>query len=526
MPERLNTGDFEDKTQGEKDQKGSAIKEFGKKSFVLSLLIVVICTCLLRFPRDDALRHVGLAFSKSDHQSISVFSPPTVWGDVYPFSYFEVLKDYDPWFGYDLILKTMALGLKALPISAFLGQFLLVKMLSVLFSLVFFCLILTRSGILEDIRDQDSFTLSYIILLLLTIKPFLRISIVRPFAFGTLFLVYAIGQKGILKGLLSSAALTFFYPYLAWFYTTPVALAHFFKGDKRFALGVISFTILFLSLQPSSFWGFQLALFNSDLVRASIDPKITEFFSSLNISFFVYLLGFLVLYVPLSGKAKKLSTENLLIIFYLVPSLKYARYFTDLILPLLFVSFGREMLNVLLEPYRKFTLYLKSSCTFWRNALLRGLEKLKLPRIRMEKKRGNINLKPYIIALYALGCVPVILLNHQTFSSLQRFQADLSAVPIGSKVLTHFNLQYKILYARPDLRVIPSCEMGFPKDSIRKEYLEFMNEGEVLSLARKTNAQFLLEHERMYINPKNGKFLELVKKSKNMNIWKVLRISE
>jgi hypothetical protein len=502
------------------------MKGYNKKPFILSLLIVVIFTCLLTFPQDDALRHVGLAFANSKHAPISIFAVPTVWGKVYPYSYFEVFKDYDPWFGYDLILKTIATGLKSLPISTLLSQFLLIKMLSLLFSLAFFYLILARSGILGDIKDRDTFTLAYVILLVLTFHPFFRMLGIRPFAFGALFVVYTIGQKGILKGVLSSATLTFLYPYLAWFYTIPVAFAHFLKGDRKFALGAMSLSILFLYLQPSSFWGFQLALFNSDLVRAAINIKITEFYNSLNLLFFIYLSGFLILYPSLSGKTKKLSFENLLIILYLIPSLKYIRYFLDLILPLLFVSFGREMLKALLEPYRKLTSHLKWSFSFWKNTLVSSLQKLKLSRTRTDRERVNINLKPYLLILYALVSVPVIQLNHKEFSSLRKFQANLSVIPTGSLVLTHFNLQYKILYVRPDLRIIPSCEMGFPKDSIRKEYLEFVNDGEVLPLARKTNARFLLEPKGMYINPQNGKSLRLVKKGKNLKIWKVLHLSE
>jgi hypothetical protein len=93
-------------------------------------------------------------------------------------------------------------------------------------------------------------------------------------------------------------------------------------------------------------------------------------------------------------------------------------------------------------------------------------------------------------------------------------------------VLTYFNLQYKILYLRPDLRIIPSCEIGFPKESIRKEYLDFLNEGEILPLARKTNARFLLERKNMYINPKDGEFLRLVKRKHNLRIWEITGSSE
>lgn len=517
---------IEEKIRGESQDKGSGTRSFFKKSFVLSLVVVIIGVCIIKFPQDDALRHVGLAFADSNSRHTSIFAVPTVWGDVYPHSYFEVFKDYDPWFGYDLVLRIVADSLKSIPMSPLLGQFLLIKILPLLFSLTFFYLTLARSEVLQEIKDRDTFILAYILLLLLILAPFKRMMLSRPFSFGTLFVLYAIGQKGILKGLLSSATLTFFYPYLAWFYTIPVSLAHFLKGNKRFAFGGIFFCLLFLSLQPSSFWGFQLALLKSDLVRASINTKISEFHSSINLSGLISLVWFLVLYPLLPQKAKKLSLENLLIIFYLIPALKYDRYFIDLTLPLLFISFGRELLTVLMEPYQKFTTYLKLSFVFWKNTLTSNLQKLKLLRTRIEKKRRHLNLKPYILICYILAFVPVIQKNYKTFSSFKEFQSDLSVIPTGSTVLSYFNLQYKILFARPDLRIIPSCEMGFPTDSIRKEYVEFMNAGEVLPLARKTGAQFFLEYHHSYVNPEHGVFLRLVKKGRGFKIWKISNSSE
>jgi len=74
---------------------------------------------------------------------------------------------------------------------------------------------------------------------------------------------------------------------------------------------------------------------------------------------------------------------------------------------------------------------------------------------------------------------------------------------------------------RPDLRLIPSCEVGFPIDDIRKEYLDFLNEGKILPLARKTGAQYFLENKRMYIDPQSGCLLRLAGKSSNLRIWQV-----
>jgi hypothetical protein len=93
-------------------------------------------------------------------------------------------------------------------------------------------------------------------------------------------------------------------------------------------------------------------------------------------------------------------------------------------------------------------------------------------------------------------------------------------------VLTHFNLQYKTLFVRPDLRLIPSCEVGFAVNSIRKEYLDFLNEGKIVPLATKTGAQYFLENKKMYINPEDGCLLRLVGRRGGMRIWKVQALSE
>ena len=105
-----------------------------RKIFLLTLLIVLLINSLFRFPIDDGLRHVGLAFGNF----IS-------WGDVYPFSVFEKYKDYDPWFGYDLTLRIIAIIIKHLPVSLLTLKFVLTKILSFLFSMTFCYLVFARS---------------------------------------------------------------------------------------------------------------------------------------------------------------------------------------------------------------------------------------------------------------------------------------------------------------------------------------------------------------------------------------------
>lgn len=490
------------------------MQEFDKKVFVLSLLVVLIGVCLHGFPSDDGLRHVGVAFS--DFKS---------WGDVYPYSVFERFKDYDPWFGYDYCLKVIAAGLKLLPLPETAMKFLLVKGLSFIFLGLFFYLVLCRSGILAEIKDQNSFTLAYILLIVLLAQPSLRIMIIRPFAFGTFFLIYAVGQKGLAKGALSAAALMFFYPYLSWLYTIPVAFAHWLKGDKGFALGVISPTILFLGLQPSSFWGLQIALFSSDLVRQTMETKIDELHPTLNnLTFYIYVVFVLTLFPYFSQQVKKLNYSNLLILIYLLPALKYCRYFIDLTLPLLFISFGRDALNILIIPYGRIVSYWQLTIEmlwlkFWKKAAPVSSVS---PCENNPRRFGSVNLKPYLAIIYLLVLALFVQRSYETFASLNAFQTQLSALPDRSLVLTDFNLQYKTLYTRPDLRLIPSCDLGSPLESIRKAYVGFFDKGDIGPLARKTGAAFLLENRKMYINPLDGGSLRLVNESKTLKVWSLV----
>jgi hypothetical protein len=215
-----------------------------------------------------------------------------------------------------------------------------------------------------------------------------------------------------------------------------------------------------------------------------------------------------------STEARRLNVANLLIILYLVPSIKHVRYFIDLILPLLFVSFGREILLVLLSPYRELI-------ARWKDALSRFWEPRRLEPGHSGRPRTRVGLKVCLAVSYAVVAIMVIKWNHMEFSSLKRTQTALSVIPTGSLVLTHFNLQYRTLFVRPDLRLIPSCEVGFPTDGIRKEYVGFLNEGKVLPLAKNTGAQYFLENKRMYIDPKSGCFLQLAAKSHDLRVWKV-----
>jgi hypothetical protein len=423
-------------------------------------------------------------------------------------------------------LRLIAGALKYLPVALLTQKFLLAKSLSFLFSLAFCYLVLVRSRFLSGIKDRETFTLAIIIFIALLGLPFARILLSRPFAFGTFFLIYSAGQKGVLRGAFSSLALTFFYPYLSWFYILPVAFTHLIKGDKKFALGAVSFLVIFLLLQSPSFWGFQIALAKSDMVRNALGTKILEFhFTLRNLFFYLYLFGFLILYPKFSKDLRSLTYFNILILIYLLPAVKYIRYFLDLTLPLLYVSFGKELLQIMDNPFRK----LISS---WKTIVKGSYDKIKSslrrkpvkdnPAKSSEIEKTGRSLKPYIAVLYLLILAILIHVNIRQVASLKEFRDGLMPVPEGSLVLASFSMQYKTLYLRPDLRVIPSCEIGFTKTSISKEYMSYFNEGLLVPIYKKTGANFFLESGDICVNPQDSRFLKLLKKNSVLKVWKIL----
>lgn len=486
-----------------------------KNAFILLLVVVPLFCALYRFPQDDGLRHVGLAFGNL-----------TSWGDVYPYSVFERFRDYDPWYGYDLSLKAIAGLLKLLPLSTLTLSFLLAKFLVLTFLLLFLYLVVSRSGILDEIKDLTTFTLALVILLVLLTPPLQRAMTIRPFILGTLFLLYSIDQKGMANGAVSALVLSFFYPYLSWLYILPAAFGHFVRGDKKFALGAMLFMVPFLLMQPSSFWGFQVALVSSDSVRNGLALNIGEFDFTLKTAFFYsYLASFIILYPKFSQKNGHLKYAIFLTLIYLAPALKYVRYFWDLILPLVFVCFAKDILRVLLEPYRKSITLGRSTMLYyfgWIQSFSRPGAEGAGSGEGTDEARSEISLKPYLAAGYLFIFAIFIFFNIKEIRSLRSFRQGLAAVPQNALVLSSFNLQYKTLFVRPDLRIVPSCEAGFAAQFIAKEYADFINRGLVSRLSKKAGIRYYLDDRNYYIDPREGKYLKFSTENGYFTVWEIV----
>lgn len=485
---------------------------FYGKALYLMAIIVSVTVSIYSFPSDDGLRHVGAAIG-TDRS----------WGEIYPYSIFEQLGDYNPWFGYDALLRVMAEAAGPWAASSVGIKVGIVKFLSMVFLFIYFWLVLKRSGLPDAVDDRDGFTLAVMLIILLLVFSTKRISMIRPFAFGTFYLLYSVGQKGAMKGFLASLVLSFFYPYLSWFYCLPVAFAHYFRGDKRYAGGTTLFILLFLGAQPSSFWGFQAELFRSDAIRETIRYKISEFRPTWEyISFYVYLFLFLGLYPLFPARTRRLTCSKLLLLLYLVPGLKYVRYFIDILLPLAVVAFGRDMLNLLLAPSRRWAIS-------WREAIYHHWMQIRPPLHEVvsgreaEKAPGKrqINLKPFIAAGYLMLLGLMAVASSRQVSQLISFKEGLAPIPSNALVLSSFNLQYKTLFLRPDLRIIPSCEIGFASRDVSTEYLEFFNSGRIAPLASETGVRYFLDNRAAYISPDTGDILRRLKETEPFTLWYV-----
>jgi hypothetical protein len=367
-----------------------------------------------------------------------------------------------------------------------------------------------------------------VIILVITILslPLSRIILARPFAFGTFFIVYSIGQKGFLRGFLASLILSFFYPYLCWFYILPVALTHFVRGNKKFAIGATSLLLIFLLIQPDSFWGFQIALFKSDMVRSELNTGIEEFIPILKFyPFYLYLAAFIIFFPRFSQHVKKLNYPNILIILFVLPSLKYNRYFFDITLPLMFVSFGKELVHILSGPCQSLASAWKTIIQNWLkeiNTIINWRSQKLVPKNSSTNLKSEKSLKPYIIITYLIIVFLLIYINSRQIDALKEFGNGLRHIREKSLVLTSFNLQYKTLFLRPDLRLIPSCEIGFATKTILREYKKFYNEGILQPILQKTGARYFLHDKNNYIHPNEGRILTLLNETNSFNIWKVL----
>jgi hypothetical protein len=437
----------------------------------VALVLIGLLLGLGRLPISDGLRHVGLAFGEARS-----------WGQVYPHSVFAELSGYDPWAGFDWGLRALASGVQLLPVEALVQRLLLVKLLAVAWVLGLLVLCVRRAQLEQALEDHLSLGCALAVVVGLLGLALYRAGTIRPFVLGTLVLVYAVGKRGFLRGALSAAFVIALYPYLAFVYTGPLAVAHALRGSKSFALGVVSVTALAALLAPSAQWTMLAALAEANATRAAMGMQIGELRSALSAPWlFVALLALSALVVPrLPAASRALRVEHVLALCFVPAALLHVRYLGDVVLVLLFVAHGADLTRML-------------------RARLPGAAARTAGPLRASSASPVLRAA---LAVGYLGCAfllgRVIVGQH---TALVQSARELSALPQGARVLTEFNLQYQMLFVRPDLELVPSCELGVPSVDVREPYIAYFARGRACELASAVGATHFVDTRDQHLDP-------------------------
>jgi hypothetical protein len=348
---------------------------------------------------------------------------------------------------------------------------------------------------------------------------------IRPFVFGTIFIILSLGASGYLRGFISAIILVFLYPYLSWFYIIPVAFCHFFLGDKKFGSGLLTVLCSFFLLQQPSFWKLQAGIFTSASIREQLGKNIGELsYTSTSFYCMFVLIGILLLYPIFQTRSRKMNYGDLLLVFYLLPAIIYIRSFIDVLLPLVFVLHSKSLITILnsilhhtMEPWKLFFSEVINSLSARTPRCI-----ILMIRNRNCANQSKISLKPYILILYSILILFVIKTNINQLKIINETENFLSVIPKNSTILSSFNQQYHILFVRPDLKIIPSSEIGMPSPEIRDEYIDFFKFGYFRKLAAKTSSSYLIEAKDIYLCPIEARHLEFIRSHDKLIIWKIL----
>lgn len=451
----------------------------------IALALIGLLLGLGRLPVSDGLRHVGLAFGAE-----------RAWGEVYPHSAFAELGGYDPWGGFDWGLRLLASAAQALPLSPLAQQLLVVKLLAVGWVLGLLVLCVRRARLEPALDDLSSLGCALAVVVGLLGLALHRAGTIRPFVLGTLVLVYAVGKRGFLRGALSAAFVIAVYPYLAFVYTGPLAVAHALRGSKRFALGVVAVTAVATLLAPRAQWTMLAALAEANLTRAALGVQIGELRSAASAPWLlVTLLVLGAVVVPrLPASARALRVEHVMALCFVPAALLHVRYLGDVVLVLVFVAHGADLTRLLRA-------LVADTVGRWSALRSRGGVEPSVSPAHLEPGRSSPVLRA-LLAVGYLGCA--LALGREIAGQQEEFARrgqELSVVPRGARVLTEFNLQYQMLFVRPDLELVPSCEIGVPSARVREPYIAYFARGRVCELARAVGATHFVEARGKYLDP-------------------------
>lgn len=284
--------------------------------YALVLLLVGTLIYVMRpYPVDDFLRHVRY----TDYKSLGGYS------FMFPYSYFNTFS-FDPWYGFDLLagLFKNAIGSDNTVI---------------LYEIVYTCIFMIALLInFKTAKKSRLFSLTLIILFIFMSYGLYRIALIRPAILLSAFLLFGLIGKRFVSGFLLAVASGFFY-WLFWFYTIPLALAHYLKGSKKFAFGVSAGTLIAL------FSWLIFTDFEYIRVVANIFFTITGGRDKIVISENIFSLGKLatpVIFLAVASfiftvKVRKEIDIVFLLVLFTLPLAIQVRYFLDVSLPLMFI---------------------------------------------------------------------------------------------------------------------------------------------------------------------------------------------
>lgn len=267
------------------------------------------------FPPDDFLRHVR----HLDYQTEGGYAY------MYPFSSFEKFS-FNPWHGFDLMAGHLkeAIGAKNA-----------VLVFEIFFISLFFIAVILNIRNPEEEKDWIGVYVFLTILLMTCCLE--RLILIRPTVLMAIVTILCLKARGSIAGLSVTVVCAFLY-YLYFLFFIPLAVVHYFKGCRRFALGasagVVASAIGWVYLTDfeyiTALWLILSGLFD----REGIIVSENVIFIHKLLSPIIFLIA--MLFITTVLRERKFD-RYLLMLILTAPLALQARYFLDLTLPMMFV---------------------------------------------------------------------------------------------------------------------------------------------------------------------------------------------
>lgn len=362
------------------------------------------------FPRDDFLRHV---------RHID-YAPLGGYAYMFPDSFFEKIT-VNPWHGFDVI---------AGQIKTAIGE----HNTAIAFEIAFMLLMIVAFLVNFKYPAHLAIPAACIALVAISSGLIYRVSLVRPTILMSILFLFGIKGKGAITGVIGTLFAAFTY-YLFWLFSVPLAIAHYFKGDKKFAVSVAVSTVIGILA-----W---IALSNGEYIKLIYKLFMALFFErdgnsiGENRPLFELIVSHAV-FIWMALLALTIANREKFDIYALLmavtaPIALQARYFLDISLPLAVIYVTVHNKDIIEKIYEK-----------------------------------NIKLAQIIcISSLVLLSEPLTILSSKNGDMLKMTGIDIEQ---GSKVMTAgLQAMFKVVYYnKTPIRVYPSCEIGWNDTETKK----------------------------------------------------------